>query len=182
MTLSVGLLLAGGGTPELGERLEPFAALLAEHLDLPLRRITPPEAGQPARCLAALAREPRWLALLPLDPGQPLEAGGHWAEALGAWRQPPLLVFGADQVSGGWPAAANALMGQWRVPLLGLLQAGGPWDAAARRRDGLPWLGRVDLEKGWEPAALGQEGLGSLAWLLQQRRIRLDQGEALPIP
>ncbi|MFN5695775.1 MAG: hypothetical protein ACK486_01920, partial [Cyanobacteriota bacterium] len=72
-----------------------------------------------------------------------------------------------DQVSGGWPAAATALMGQWQVPLLGLLQAGGPWDAAARRRDGLPWL--------------GQEGSGSLAWLLQQRRLRLDRGDAQPI-
>lgn len=38
----------------------------------------------------------------------------------------------------------TALLLQWRVPLLGLVQADGPWEPAARRADGLPWLGGLD--------------------------------------
>jgi hypothetical protein len=41
------------------------------------------------------------------------------------------------------PAAATALLLGWNVPLLGLLQWGGSWDGGSRRRDGLPWLGRL---------------------------------------
>ena len=80
---------------------------------------------------------------LPLDPGLPLACGGHWAEALGAWRQPALLVCAAEQLQTGVPAAMTALLERWQVPLVGLVQWGEPWAWAERRRDGLPWLGAL---------------------------------------
>jgi hypothetical protein len=80
---------------------------------------------------------------LPLDPGLPLACGGHWAEALGAWRQPAVLLFSAEQIQTGAPAAMTALLERWQVPLVGLVQWGEPWAWAERRRDGLPWLGAL---------------------------------------
>jgi hypothetical protein len=101
-------------------------------------------AEQPASALAELLRQPSgWLAPLPLDPGLPLD-DGSWAEALGAWRQPTVLVVEAPQLATGLPAAATALLERWGVPLVGLIQWGGPWDGERRRRDGLPWLGWLD--------------------------------------
>ena len=84
---------------------------------------------------------------LPLDPGLPLACGGHWAEALGAWRQPALLVFSAEQLQTGVPAAMTALLKGWQVPLVGLVQWGESWAAAERRRDGLPWLGAIPAQQ-----------------------------------
>jgi len=84
---------------------------------------------------------------LPLDPGLPLVCGGHWAEALGAWRQPAVLVFSAEQLESGLPAAMTSLLKNWQVPLVGLVQWGEPWASAERRRDGLPWLGALQAEK-----------------------------------
>ena len=84
---------------------------------------------------------------LPLDPGLPLACGGHWAEALGAWRQPAVLVFSAEQLESGLPAAMTSLLKNWQVPLVGLVQWGEPWASAERRRDGLPWLGALQAEK-----------------------------------
>jgi len=94
------------------------------------------------------------LACLPFDVGLPLADGRCWAEVLGAWRQPCLLVLSAAQLRTGLPAAGCALLRQGRVPLLGLLQWGDPWDQQARRRDGLPWLGLLrDPEAGDAPIA-----------------------------
>ena len=84
---------------------------------------------------------------LPLDPGLPLACGGHWAEALGAWRQPAVLVFSAEQLQTGVPASMTALLKDWQVPLVGLVQWGEPWESAERRRDGLPWLGALQAEQ-----------------------------------
>ena len=84
---------------------------------------------------------------LPLDPGLPLACGGHWAEALGAWRQPAVLVFSAEQLQTGVPAAMTSLLKNWQVPLVGLIQWGEPWASAERRRDGLPWLGALQTEQ-----------------------------------
>lgn len=142
----VGLGEAGapgaGGLPPL----QRVAQLLAGRLGRPPLALDPQIGPDPA--LAALAAAAAHgsggsgsLACLPLDVGLPLADGRCWAEALGAWRQPCLLVIGAPQLATGWPAAGSALLGQWRVPLLGLLQWGGRWDAPLRRRDGLPWLG-----------------------------------------
>jgi hypothetical protein len=141
-----GLLLAGAGSEEdLPRRIAAAASRLAGLGGWPLRDL----AGElpPTRALAALAggrsthRPPAWLAALAIDPGLPLRDGSSWAEALGAWRQPTALVLDADQLATGAPAAATALLRQWRVPLLGLIQWGGHWDGDARRCDGLPWLG-----------------------------------------
>jgi hypothetical protein len=66
---------------------------------------------------------------------------GSWAEALGAWRQPTVLLIPAAAAASGPAAAYHALLKLQGVPLLGLIQWGGPWQAGDRRRDGLPWLG-----------------------------------------
>ncbi len=98
--------------------------------------------ADPPRLLAALAAQPAaWLWPLPLDPGAFLGPGGSWAEALGAWRQPCLLLIPAAMAASGPAAAYHALLKRQGVPLLGLIQWGGPWLAGDRRRDGLPWLG-----------------------------------------
>jgi hypothetical protein len=56
------------------------------------------------------------------------------------------------------PAAATALLERWSVPLVGLLQWGGGWDASARRLDRLPWLGQLADTEGTnddaDPAAV----------------------------
>ena len=108
--------------------------------------------AKPASALAELLGQPGgWLAPLSLDPGLPLD-DGSWAEALGAWRQPTLLVVEAPQLATGLPAAATALLERWGVPLVGLIQWGGCWDGERRRRDGLPWLGWLDPLGGGPPA------------------------------
>ena len=125
------------GTTELAARC------LARRLCLPHRRISDPLLpGSQLDQLQALAGG--WLASLPLDPGQSLRDGGTWAEALGAWRQPTLLTIRWQQLASGAAASTIALLRQWRVPVVGVLQWGGSWDAEGRRRDGLPWLGRLE--------------------------------------
>jgi len=124
---------------------------LASALGLPWCEPLADQAPQLA--LAPLAHQGPGLVPLPLDPGWPLPGAGHWAEALGAWRQPVLLLLAADQLDSGLPAAMVALLHQWQVPLAGLVQWGGAWDGDARRGDGLPWLGRLTPERN-EPGAL----------------------------
>jgi hypothetical protein len=89
---------------------------------------------------------------LPFDPGLVLQGFGHWAEALGAWRQPVLLLLTAEQLQTGLPAAMAALLAQWKVPLAGLVQAGGLWQPDLRRGDGLPWLGTLGEPSSLAPA------------------------------
>lgn len=148
---------------------------LAQLLGLPLRRID--SAQDPNAALTELAAgdglggeriAPGWLACLPLDPGLPLVDGGSWVEALGAWRQPTLLLLSSEQMDTGLPAALTALVQRWRVPLLGLVQWGGAWDAAARRRDGLAWLGWL------EASDIPAEEDGSLYELILRRWHQLD--------
>jgi hypothetical protein len=126
--------------PAAPAALLPAVALrLSRATGLPLRSIPRPDS--PPQALAdLLAASGPWLAPLPLDPGLALPQGS-WAEALGAWRQPTLLVVDQAQLVTGIPAASTALLERWSVPLLGLLQWGGGWDASARRWDRLPWLG-----------------------------------------
>ncbi len=180
MTVSVpgreaaaGLLLVGLGTPSELTTLAVAAARLAAAADLTLRcldRWEDPDAALGALAAGGSAGGPartgRWLGALPLDPGLPLAAGGSWAEALGAWRQPALLVVRGEQIATGLPAAGTALLQRWQVPLVGLVQAGGDWSPGQRRRDGLPWLGWLPAEGDADPEAL-QELLAVL-----QRRWR----------
>lgn len=131
-----------GGLPPLGRVTHQLAALLGR----PVLALDP-EAGPDAAqlSLAAQARNQGggWLAGLEVDVGLPLADGRRWAEALGDWRQPAVLVIPAAQLTSGLPAAATALLRQWRVPLVGLLQWGGAWQEDARLQDGLPWLGQL---------------------------------------
>ncbi len=136
-----GLLLVGLGRRQELEGLAAVAARLAAAEGVALRQLA--KDKDPDASLAALGAEDSapWLAALPLDPGLPLARGGSWAEALGAWRQPCLLVVRGEQMATGLPAAGAALLERWRVPLMGLVQVGGNWQPLKRRRDGLPWLG-----------------------------------------
>jgi hypothetical protein len=136
-----GLLLVGLGRRHELEGLASVAARLAAAEGVALQQLA--RAKDPDASLAALGAEAMvpWLAALPIDPGLPLARGGSWAEALGAWRQPCLLVVRGEQMATGLPAAGAALLAHWRVPLVGLVQVGGDWQPAMRRRDGLPWLG-----------------------------------------
>lgn len=137
------LVLLACGTPASVDALQAqagpgLAAALALTWAAPLEPLLPDAA------LTALA--PAALVPLPRDPGHPLEDGRHWAEVLGAWRQPALLLIDGAQLQTGLAAAAAALLQQWQVPSLGLVQVGGAWDGDQRRQEGLPWLG-------WWPAA-----------------------------
>ena len=168
MTLSVPRLdqplvvVAGGAAMAVTALQHRAAPALATALDLPWWEPLRPQSPQVA--LAGLAGRGPCLVPLPIDPGLPLEGGaGHWAEALGAWRQPALLLLAGEQLNSGLPAAMTALLLQWRVPLLGLVQADGHWEAPARRGDGLPWLGNLE----------GAEGL-ALALELRWRQIGAD--------
>ncbi|MDM7953598.1 MAG: hypothetical protein QUV07_10360 [Cyanobium sp. CZS 25K] len=164
-----GLLLVGLGRQRELEGLAAVAARLAAAEGVALRQLA--GAGDPDGALAALTSEEAaaagpWLAALPVDPGLPLERGGSWAEALGAWRQPCLLVVRGEQLDTGLPAAGAALLERWRVPLAGLLQVGGDWQPMLRRRDGLPWLGW--LPEIGEGSGEAREEAGAAMAALQQ--------------
>ena len=148
MTLSMSgrqrpLVLVGAGAAAAVAALQAEAGPpLASALGLPWGK--PLAIEQPPQSLASLAEQGPGLVPLPLDPGLVLQGFGHWAEALGAWRQPVLLMLKAEQLQTGLPAAMGALLAQWQVPLAGLVQAGGPWQPELRRGDGLPWLGTLE--------------------------------------
>jgi hypothetical protein len=167
-----GLLLVGLGRQRELEALAAVAARLAAAEGVALRELA--DASDPDGALAAPTSEAAtgpWLAALPVDPGLPLERGGSWAEALGAWRQPCLLVVRGEQLDTGLPAAGAALLERWRVPLAGLLQVGGDWEPGARRRDGLPWLGWLP-EIGDGSGEANEEAEAAMAALRQVLRGR----------
>jgi hypothetical protein len=133
------VLLAAGGADAVIDLQGQAAPALATALRLRLLEPLNPQA--PDAALAALAEGQPGLVPLPRDPGLPLADGRHWAAALGAWRQPALVVLAAEQLNTGLPAALTALLVQWQVPCLGLVQWGGSWEPQQRRQEGLPWLG-----------------------------------------
>ncbi|MFO7630665.1 MAG: hypothetical protein R6W06_14365 [Prochlorococcaceae cyanobacterium] len=162
------LLLVGCGLPaELEQWLAAAAPPLAAWLDLPLQRL----GGEPASALAALQAAGPTLAWLPLDPGCWQGGCGTWVEALGAWRQPTLALIPAPQLAAGQAAALTALLRQERVPLLGLLQLGGEWQAEARRADALPWLGHwpADSAPGAAEAEAAEAALDALELVMEAR-------------
>jgi hypothetical protein len=177
------LVLLGAGTPaKVAARLDKAAAPLAAALGLPLAPPLPVDDPQAALAgLAAAAQERSsggggpLLAPLPRDPGHPLAAGGHWAEALGAWRQPVLLLLSAKQLNTGLPAAGAALLERWRVPCVGLVQWGGAWQAEGRRRDALPWLGCLPRQGGDHDVRPEREDLRQVL-ALRWRQLR-ESGE-----
>ena len=137
------LVLLGCGTPpQIGALQAAAAPALAQMLQRQLASALPAEPGPQAHsALAALAANA--LVPLPQDPGRTMADGCHWAELLGAWRQPCLLLINAQQLDSGVAAATTALLQQWQVPLLGLVQWQGSWDRRARLADRLPWLGSL---------------------------------------
>lgn len=170
------VLVSAGTAAAVGARLALAAPLLAAALGLPLGpslELEPslePEPTpwlephqDPDRALAALQeqRQAAGLWCLGLDPGLSLADGRPWAQALGAWRQPTLLLLEAAQLDTGVAAATTALLQQHGVPLLGLLQWGEPWRPELRRREGLPWLGALD------PAGVVESGALRRALALQ---------------
>jgi hypothetical protein len=168
-----GLVLAAVGPPgELTPRLQRAADRLVALTAWPLRSLEP--AHSPAQALAALGEgrstlaAPAWLAPLPLDPGLSLGRAGHWAEGLGAWRQPTVLLLDAAQLDTGWPAAATALLKGAGVPLVGLIQWGGTWEPERRREEALPWLGVLA-----EPDGAGEGGAVLLALMRRWRALDL---------
>jgi len=132
-----------GGLPPVGLVTRQLAALL-ERPVLELDAGAGLEAVQLGLAAQTRSLGDGWLAGLEVDVGLPLQDGRRWAEALGDWRQPAVLVIAPAQLDSGLPSAANALLRHWRVPLLGLMQWGGTWDETARRLDGLPWLGQLE--------------------------------------
>jgi len=175
------LVVAQGAPGSLGgsgDCLYAAADRLANVLALPLRTIA--EAADPQQAMAQLSLCPDpWLAVLPLDPGLALDSGGCWAELLGAWRQPCLLVLEHVQLSTGLPAAGTALLQRWQVPLVGLIQWGGAWNPDARRRDGLPWLGCLAGQPAEQNDASGvaltEVGDEAVGLLLRWRWAQLDR-------
>jgi hypothetical protein len=139
------VLVASGPAAAVAALQQQAGPPLAAALGLPWRAPLP--VLGPDQALASLEGQAGGLVPLPLDPGLSLAGGGSWAEALGAWRQPVLLVFTGDQLQTGLPAAMVALLRQWQVPLTGLVQWGGRWDPEARRADGLPWLGGLGSDE-----------------------------------
>ena len=141
------VLLAAGAPAAVAALQAQAAPTLAAALALPLA--APLDPQEPDHALAALALPAgsngptAALVPLPRDPGQPLGDGRHWAEALGAWRQPTLVLVDHDQLESGVPAAISALLRQWQVPCLGLVHWGGDGTPFCRPRDGLHWLGAL---------------------------------------
>ncbi len=151
------MLVGGGRGPGRAEALSGAAARLADRLSLPLHDLTA-GATDPDAALAALAEQPGpWLAILAADPGQWQDWGGRWAETLGAWRQPAVLLIEAEEADTGHGAAYTALLERAGVPLLGLVQWGGVFAAGDRNRDGLPWLGGLRSPEAAAAAAVAEE-------------------------
>ena len=126
---------------------------LAELLQLQQLAPVADTAVDPTELMSGLQAQPAgWLLPLALDPGAWLGPSQCWAEVLGAWRQPTLLLVPAAAAGAGPERACAALLQAHGVPLLGLVQAGAPWLPQQRRCDGLPWLG-------WLPQAGPDGGL-----------------------
>ncbi|MGC5198324.1 hypothetical protein ACLD7X_016230, partial [Aphanothece microscopica RSMan92] len=169
------VLLGAGRAPEVAALTATAGPVLASALALSLEAPLPP--ADPHGGLAALAERASSsgsgaLVPLPLDPGEPLADGSTWAEALGAWRQPALLLITAEQQASGLAAAMVALARQEGVPLAGLIQWGLPWRPELRRRQGLPWLGVVEASRRGE--ADGALETPDLALALALACARLD--------
>jgi hypothetical protein len=125
---------------------QPLTELL-QLLQLQLLPALADQSVDPVQALGALQSRPEgWLLPLALDPGAWLGRPLCWAEALGAWRQPCLLLVAGAAAGAGPDRATAALLRSHGVPLLGLVQWGGDWRPQERSVDGLPWLG-------WLPGA-----------------------------
>ncbi|MEB3352506.1 MAG: hypothetical protein VKM01_09305 [Cyanobacteriota bacterium] len=171
--LASGAASGPGSLPPLSSVTRRLAEVLGRPV-LKLATVADPDAALSAIGGEAGAGRGGWLAGLEIDVGLPLADGRCWGEALGAWRQPALLVIPSHQLHSGGPAAATALLRQWQVPLLGLMQWDGAWQPEERLRDGLPWLGLLAPDD-QRDTALGCDGERALAAALALRWSQLDQ-------
>lgn len=163
------VLLAAGAAAALAALQGQAAPALSRVLGLPL--LAPLDPLAPDAALAALAAGPPGLVPLPRDPGLPLADGRHWAAALGAWRQPALVLLAAEQLDTGLPAALTALLQQRQVPCLGLVQWGGSWRPEQRRLEGLPWLGWLSAPASDEQAAALASACAARWAVLERQRL-----------
>lgn len=173
----VGLGVGGDSGPGSLPSLAAVSRRLAEMLRRPVLELD--ATAGPDAALSGLSHQAEacgggWLAGLASDVGLSLADGRCWAEALGAWRQPVVLVIASHQLNSGVPAAATALLRQWQVPLLGLLQWGGVWQAGERQRDGLPWLGVLEPD-GRSDAAPADDSGPALAAAIALRWSQLER-------
>ncbi|MCP9848384.1 hypothetical protein [Cyanobium sp. Morenito 9A2] len=154
--------------------VEAVAAELAARLALTC--LVFPRGDDPVARLAALqAQDGPWLAPLPDDPGAWLGPAGRWAELLGAFRQPTVLLVPGPWAQQGLAAASTALLVGAGVPLVGLIQWGATWDPERRRAEGLPWLGWVEAQEDGRLIDPVLDPLPDLARALQARWRALDQ-------
>ena len=75
-------------------------------------------------------------------------SGSTWMEALGAWKA-PVILFVSPNSSGKIPGIAAAYVSLCKnlsVPLIGIVQLGGPWNQYERRLDSLPWCGLIPID------------------------------------
>ena len=96
----------------------------------------------PREVLHSLAKEECLVSLFG-DPATHHLDRGSWLEALADWRQPTILLVSPDSSGelSGTACAYAALCETLSVPLVGIVQVGGSWNALHRRLDGLPWCG-----------------------------------------
>ncbi len=106
--------------------------------------------------------------------------GGCWLEALGAWRQPVILIVDStslEEVS-GIASAYCALCKSFCIPLIGIIQLGGNWDPNKRSQDGLPWCGWIEnYQNGtyFEPSTRsGNTALQEIVFVLRHRMMDLS--------
>ena len=172
---SAGLvLLAPGGLP--AEATPLMAALLAAEPSA----VLPVAAGDPHALLAQLLRvQPGWLLPLANDPAADLRDRGCWAEVLGAWRQPAVMLVSPEQAAAGPARAYTALMQMMNVPLVGVVQLGLPWLPDQRRGDTVPWLGALELDRAEAPEAARVRQVLFARWRLIAARNAPPAGPAL---
>ena len=138
------VLVSPGTAAEVTALLAQALPVVVEALRIPCLPALEPLL-EPNHALAAFRQSAAGpgLTALGLDPGLSLADGQPWAQALGAWRQPTLLLVDVRQLDTGAAAATTALLRQHGVPLRGLIQWGEPWQPELRRLEGLPWLGAL---------------------------------------
>ena len=163
MSTGFPLLVGAGPLPEL--KMRQACEALAKACKCPLTTVA--SGASPA---AVLQNNPAATGLVRLsgDAARSTPQGdASWLQALADWRQTVLLLTTADSDGAipGTAAAYAALCRELQVPMLGLVQLQGPWNGAARRRDGLSWVGWIPDQDHPDQA----ECLDALARRLQLR-------------
>ncbi len=92
------------------------------------------------------------------DAAKTIKDGSNWLEALGAWKKPTLLMTCPcpnNEISGEVTAYA-ALCEKLSVPLIGIVQVGGKWNKSLRKKEGLPWCGKIPSMREKQPTPVDQ--------------------------